>query len=107
MLDVYDLLPFDNPDGGVWKQGFQIDYDKQKIRQEKRLEVVVIPHSHCDPGWLKTFEKYFEDQTQHILDGMVKHLDSKADLKFIYAEMSFFEKWWSTQTEATREKVRG
>ncbi|KAL3070889.1 hypothetical protein niasHS_017014 [Heterodera schachtii] len=105
MLSLYDILPFDNPDGGVWKQGWPITYDPEKIRTEKRLEVVVIPHSHNDPGWLKTFEGYFEDQTRHILDGMVKHLADKSDLKFIYAEMSFFELWWSQQTEEVKKRV--
>ncbi|KAI6218579.1 Glycoside hydrolase and Glycosyl hydrolases 38 domain containing protein [Aphelenchoides besseyi] len=106
MLDAYDKLPFDNPDGGVWKQGFEITYDKQKIQQEKRLEVVVIPHSHCDPGWIKTFEDYYRDQTQHILNGMLTHLDTKKDMKFIYAEMSFFELWWSKLTDDQKEKVK-
>ena len=50
MLDVYDILPFDNPDGGMWKQGWNIEYDKESIEKEPPLEVVVIPHSHCDPG---------------------------------------------------------
>lgn len=139
MLDAYIQLPFDNPDGGVWKQGFDIHYDKQKIKEEKKLEVVVIPHSHCDPGkplwivynsynyttfsiknlvikenlilaffsgWLRTFEEYYDQQTQHILNGMLKHLDAKPDLKFIYAEVSFFELWWSRLTDAEREKTR-
>uniref|UniRef100_A0A1I7S5U6 Alpha-mannosidase n=1 Tax=Bursaphelenchus xylophilus TaxID=6326 RepID=A0A1I7S5U6_BURXY len=107
MLDVYDSIPFDNPNGGVWKQGFEIKYDKEKIKSEKRLDVIVIPHSHCDPGWLKTFEGYYEEQTKNILDGMAKNLGEKPDMKFIYAEMSFFELWWSQQTEDTKEKVRG
>ncbi|KAI1714924.1 alpha mannosidase middle domain-containing protein [Ditylenchus destructor] len=106
MLNVYDVLPFDNIDGGVWKQGWKIDYDKQTILKEKRLEVVIVPHSHNDPGWIKTFEKYYEDQTKNILDKMAKHLSEKEDMSFIYAEMSFFEMWWSELNDETREKVK-
>lgn len=50
MLNLYDQLPFDNPDGGVWAQGFPVEYDKEKVKKEKRLDVIVVPHTHCDPG---------------------------------------------------------
>lgn len=53
MLDVYDQLAFDNPDGGSWKQGWDITYDSEKIKGEPPLQVFVIPHSHCDPGGLE------------------------------------------------------
>lgn len=51
MLDVYSVIPFDDTNGGVWKQGFDISYDSAKVQQERRLEVVVVPHSHTDPGF--------------------------------------------------------
>uniref|UniRef100_A0A914Q8E2 Uncharacterized protein n=1 Tax=Panagrolaimus davidi TaxID=227884 RepID=A0A914Q8E2_9BILA len=50
MLHAYEIIPFDNKNGGVWYQGFEITYDKEKIKQEEPLEVFVVPHSHNDPG---------------------------------------------------------
>ncbi|CAO4379303.1 unnamed protein product [Caenorhabditis nigoni] len=107
MLDLYDLWKFENPDGGVWKQGWKIEYDSEKVKSIPRLEVVVIPHSHCDPGWIMTFDEYYNRQTRNILDGMAKHLGEKDEMRFIYAEISFFETWWRDQSEEIRKKVKG
>ncbi|VDO27798.1 unnamed protein product [Haemonchus placei] len=105
MLDLYDVITFDNPDGGVWKQGWEVTYDKEKVAEEKTLQVIVLPHSHCDPGWIKTFEEYYHTQTRNILDGMARHLGLDKDMRFIYAEISFFEMWWKDQNDDVRKKV--
>ena len=49
MLDMFDVMPFDNIDGGVWKQGWDVRYDDKQFDQEP-LNVFVVPHSHNDPG---------------------------------------------------------
>lgn len=102
--DIYDSIPFDNADGGVWKQGWDIQVNASRSKQ--KLRVFVVPHSHNDPGWLKTFDGYFRGQTRHILDNMLKFMFEHEDMKFIWAETSYFAYWWTTINSEQKEKVK-
>ena len=72
----------------------------------KELLVHVICHTHDDPGWLKSFQGYYNDAVKNILDNMVVSLSAKKERKFSYVEMSFFKKWYDKQSDQIKQKVK-
>lgn len=102
MLDMFDVMPFDNIDGGAWKQGWNVQYDDTAFDKEP-LNVFVVPHSHNDPGWIKTLDQYYTQQTRHILDNVVDALAVDKKRKFIWAEMSYLSMWWKEADEKRKK----
>jgi Glycosyl hydrolases family 38 N-terminal domain/Alpha mannosidase middle domain/Glycosyl hydrolases family 38 C-terminal domain len=114
-------LPFQDVEGGTWKQGWDITYapvlsppvvvpsasNSSKVQKiEEPLQIFIVPHSHCDPGWLKTFDQYFRDQTKGIISTVVEALMKDRRRTFIWAEISYFSWWWEEQTDTVRSSVR-
>lgn len=103
---LYETLPFDDQNGGVWKQGFDIEYDQSQWTADKKLKVILMPHSHCDPGWIHTFEAYFNQATKHIIDTVITILDTNKKYKFIWAEMSYLSLWWDQASAEQRQLLK-
>ncbi|EUB56256.1 Alpha-mannosidase 2 [Echinococcus granulosus] len=98
---LYDNIPFKNEAGGVWKQGFNISYSPSDWNN-KKLEVLVLPHSHQDPGWLMTLNEYFEKSTHRGLDATVDFLGKNSFARFIYAEVAYLDRWWKDLSPSVR-----
>ena len=62
--------------------------------KSRKLRVFVVPNSHNDPGWHKTVDGYFDDQTHPMLNAMVDKLVKYPLMKFVWAESVFLDLWW-------------
>lgn len=69
------------------------------------LKVILIPHSHNDPGWHKTVDGYFEEQTKQTLTFMLDKLQLYPNMTFVWAESVFFSMWWNELSHEKRITV--
>eukprot|EP00882_Tetradesmus_deserticola_P016150 GHRQ01017228.1.p1 GENE.GHRQ01017228.1~~GHRQ01017228.1.p1 ORF type:complete len:267 (+),score=89.03 GHRQ01017228.1:398-1198(+) len=100
--------------GAVNSKAQPIHYNTTSKRDPSKLNIHLVPHTHDDSGWLKTFEQYYwgtrQDVqmagVQYVLSTVVQALLDNADRKFSYAEMSFFTRWWHLQTPRVQQQVR-
>jgi alpha-mannosidase II len=72
-----------------------------------RLTIHLIPHSHCDPGWLDSFERYYETQVASILSSVTRELEADPARRFVWAEISFFMRWYEAQSDSIKDKLAG
>ncbi|XP_046545194.1 LOW QUALITY PROTEIN: alpha-mannosidase 2-like [Haliotis rubra] len=86
-----------------WVPDLQVPYYTVK-GGDRPLHVIVVPHSHQDPGWLSTFSQYYDSYTKGTLDNAVEQLTKNPTWKFIWAEMIFLAKWWETASQETKDK---
>ena len=107
--DLLDKMTLSFSYGGlkaVYKPDKQEPVKAESSIDKEPLHIIVIPHSHNDPGWLKTYDKYFEEDTTHILSLAVEKLTQYPDMTFIWVETCFLQKWWQTQSPSVRQQFK-
>ena len=87
----------------------------ERDQQDTKLTVHMVPHTHDDVGWRKTFEEYFsgsavisDERTavQYILDTVVDELERNPKRTFTYVEMKYFNMWYKTLTQKNKDRVK-
>ena len=79
---------------------------------KEEILVHVVCHSHNDPGWRVTYDEYYtgnnylRSSVKQILDSMVISLTNNTERKFLFAETIFFKRWYNSQTEDIKSKVK-
>ncbi|CAI4229825.1 unnamed protein product [Auanema sp. JU1783] len=78
---------------------------KPRDHSHEKLKVFLLPFTHVDPGWLRTFDSYSDD-TNKILTNMHNFMTKNPKMTFMWAEFVFFERWWNLQNITVKTDVR-
>jgi alpha-mannosidase len=81
------------------------------------MTVHIVPHSHDDAGWIKTADEYYtggriniglwsQASVHMILDSVMDVLANDPKKRFTYAEMYFFHRWYNTQDQVMKDRVK-
>ena len=71
------------------------------------INIHIIPHTHMDPGWLKTPEEYYSDENiAEIFNTVLNELSMKHDRTFVINEIYYFKIWYSNLNEDEKMKCK-
>ncbi|XP_022741815.1 alpha-mannosidase-like [Durio zibethinus] len=95
-------------------KGVYIKYNTGAGIVPGKLNIHLVPHSHDDVGWLKTIDQYYVGSNnsiqgacvQNVLDSVIEALLRNSNRKFVFAEMAFFQRWWTEQSLEIQEQVK-
>ncbi|XP_053621957.1 lysosomal alpha-mannosidase-like isoform X2 [Plodia interpunctella] len=96
------------------KNKLDCGYKQCPMTRDGALNVHLIPHSHMDAGWVKTFDEYYygtkssvsSASVQLIYHSVLSELLHDKRRKFTFSESSYFWRWWKEQRPPTRVTFR-
>ena len=71
------------------------------------INIHIIPHTHLDPGWLKTPEQYYdENEIEVIFDTILSELSDNIQKTFVINEIYYFKIWYTSISDKKKEKFK-
>ncbi|XP_067940023.1 alpha-mannosidase 2-like isoform X1 [Watersipora subatra] len=66
-----------------------------------------MPHSHNDPGWLWTYDMYYQSRTRTMFDYLITFLkEGESDMPFHWSESVSLLRWYRTTSEESRQLLK-
>ncbi|PAA65469.1 hypothetical protein BOX15_Mlig012372g2, partial [Macrostomum lignano] len=96
-----------DPKAVTFENGVQVPKSLEALKPKgEKLTVFVVPHSHNDPNWLKSYDSYYHLQTRNVLNYALKYLTKWPEMRFIWTEAVFLSTWFSEATPDQRAAMK-
>ncbi|KAJ8737351.1 hypothetical protein PYW07_000622 [Mythimna separata] len=103
-----NIEPFWMTKHHYWNHVFDSRYESLMMNTKwPPLKVILIPRTHVDTTWKRTFEQYHKDSVSKILTNIVKKLQFYKKFTFSWNEVSHLSHWWKTTTHRNRSDISG
>ncbi|XP_060592020.1 alpha-mannosidase 2-like [Ruditapes philippinarum] len=91
------------------EEGDFLRYDKGKTKGKQthdKLKVIVLLHSHNDPGYKYTYDQYYFNKTKHVLSLAVEKLMKYQDMTFIWTDTCFLDRIWKELSDEMKANLK-
>eukprot|EP00002_Diphylleia_rotans_P014778 TRINITY_DN2875_c0_g1_i2.p1 TRINITY_DN2875_c0_g1~~TRINITY_DN2875_c0_g1_i2.p1 ORF type:complete len:605 (+),score=131.51 TRINITY_DN2875_c0_g1_i2:58-1872(+) len=68
------------------------------------VAVHVVPHSHCDAGWIQTVNEYDTRTVRSILSALSDALTRNPNRRFVWAESIYLSRWYESISDDEKQK---
>ncbi len=66
----------------------------------------IIPHSHCDAAYKKSFDEYYETEVRNVFQSILGALHNDKSRRFVWAETIYLTRWWKDpRTNLEQKKI--
>jgi alpha-mannosidase len=91
---------------------FSLVYSSIQDRSDQTIYIHLVPHSHNDPGWIYTFEEYYEGKDPKYcvkceLDTILSSMQANKNRTFSWSEISFFKLWYQELSDEKKGIIKG
>lgn len=87
----------------MWKFVVLVACSVATITTTAVTDVHIVAHTHDDVGWILTPTGYFNTEVINIINHVVKSLDAVPARRFVYVEVYYFQRWWTTVATPTQQ----
>ncbi|RVE53098.1 hypothetical protein evm_002195 [Chilo suppressalis] len=103
-LDIEPQWMFKNQ---FWDHIFESRYEYlMRSSSWPSLHVILMPSTHVDSIWKRSFEHYHVNSVKKILSNVVKKLHFYTNFTFTWHEVSHLSQWWKKTTPRNRSIFR-